>query len=122
MAADIWTVIGAVITVVSVNVGLFAWLRADIRELRADQGELRADFGQLRKETTDKFEEMRRETAAQFEEIRGQTAGQIKELRAQSADQFSDTSAQLGQLRERMAHLEGLLEGLREAVAGRRAA
>ena len=28
-------------------------------------------------------------------------------------------SAQLGKLRERMAHLEGLMEGLREAIVGR---
>ena len=28
-------------------------------------------------------------------------------------------STQLGELRERMAHLEGLLEGLREAITGR---
>ena len=29
---------------------------------------------------------------------------------------------QFGELRERMAHLEGLLEGLREAITGRAAA
>ncbi len=29
---------------------------------------------------------------------------------------------QMGVLRERMAHLEGLLEGLREAIAGKRVA
>ena len=29
---------------------------------------------------------------------------------------------QIGKLRERMAHLEGLLEGLREAISGSRAA
>ena len=28
-------------------------------------------------------------------------------------------SAQLGELRERMAHLEGLMDGLREAIVGR---
>ena len=28
-------------------------------------------------------------------------------------------SAQLGELRERLAHLEGLMEGLREAIVGR---
>ena len=28
-------------------------------------------------------------------------------------------NTQLGELRERMAHLEGLLEGLREAITGR---
>ena len=33
-----------------------------------------------------------------------------------------ETSEQLGQLRERMAKLEGLLEGLREAITGKRAA
>ena len=31
----------------------------------------------------------------------------------------SRMNTQLGELRERMAHLEGLLEGLREALAGR---
>ena len=31
----------------------------------------------------------------------------------------SSMSTQLGELRERMAHLEGLLEGLRESIAGR---
>ena len=30
--------------------------------------------------------------------------------------------SQIGELRERMAHLEGLLEGLREAITGRAAA
>ena len=36
--------------------------------------------------------------------------------------QGKETAEQLGQLRERMAKLEGLLEGLREAVTGPRAA
>jgi len=31
-------------------------------------------------------------------------------------------SEQIGLLRERMAHLEGLLEGLREAITGKRVA
>ena len=36
--------------------------------------------------------------------------------------QGKETTEQLGQLRERMAKLEGLLEGLREAISGKRAA
>ena len=32
---------------------------------------------------------------------------------------ISAVESQLGELRERMAHLEGLLEGLREAITGR---
>ena len=32
---------------------------------------------------------------------------------------ISGLESQIGELRERMAHLEGLLEGLREAITGR---
>ena len=35
---------------------------------------------------------------------------------------FDAMEHQFGELRERMAHLEGLLEGLREAITGRAAA
>ena len=100
MAADIWTVAGAAIALAAINIGLFAWLRADIRELRGELGNVRGGL----------------------EELRAQTAAKFEEARTQTAEQFGETNAQLGQLRERMAHLEGLLDGLREAVAGRRAA
>ena len=43
-------------------------------------------------------------------------------LRDRIDAQGKETSEQLGQLRERMAKLEGLLEGLREAITGKRAA
>ncbi len=111
MAAGIWTVAGAAIALAAINIGLFAWLRADIREVRGELGEFRT-------QTAAKFEEARAQTAKQFEDVRAQTAKQFEDVRAQ----FEETNAQIGQLRERMAHLEGLLDGLREAVAGRRAA
>ena len=34
-------------------------------------------------------------------------------------ERISGLEYQIGELRERMAHLEGLLEGLREAITGR---
>ena len=43
-------------------------------------------------------------------------------LRDRMDIQGKETSEQLGQLRERMAKLEGLLEGLRKAITGKRAA
>ena len=43
-------------------------------------------------------------------------------LRDRIEAQGKETGEQLAQLRERMAKLEGLLEGLREAITGRRAA
>ena len=44
--------------------------------------------------------------------------GEMRDLR----DRIDALGREIGQLRERMAHLEGLLEGLREAIAGRRPA
>ena len=40
----------------------------------------------------------------------------------QLRSELSQVHAEIGQLRERMAKLEGLLEGLREAITGRRVA
>ena len=68
MTTDTWTIIGTGIAIVVVNLGLFAWLRSDIREVRVRMNTLDIE------------------------------------------------------LRERMAKLEGLLEGLREAISGRRTA
>ena len=122
MAADIWTVAGAAIALAAINIGLFAWLRADIRELRGEVGDLRGGLEELRTQTAEQFGEARTQTAEQFGEARTQTAAKFEEARTQTAEQFGEMNAQIGQLRERMAHLEGLLDGLREAVAGRRAA
>ena len=52
-------------------------------------------------------DEFRREMRAFRDEIRGE---------------MNQIHAEVGSLRERMARLEGLLEGLREAITGRKAA
>ena len=46
----------------------------------------------------------------------------FRSLRDELRAQGKETSEQISQLRERMAHLEGLLEGLREAISSKRAA
>ena len=43
-------------------------------------------------------------------------------LRQDMQAQIGGLRSEIAQLRERMAHLEGLLEGLREAISGRAAA
>ncbi len=45
-----------------------------------------------------------------------------QKLRHRIDAQGKETSEQIAQLRERMAKLEGLLEGLREAITGKRVA
>lgn len=85
-------------------VGLFAWLRADIAGLH--------------KELVGQGNELRGEIAGQDKELRGLITQQGNELRGE----FSILGKEVGKLRERMAHMEGLLEGLREAVTGKQAA
>ena len=56
------------------------------------------------------------------DEIRTQQREMRAEMRAQGEDlrnRIDAQSDQIGLLRERMAHLEGLLEGLREAITKR---
>ena len=68
-------------------------------------------------------------TAASFRSLRVELRSQAdridaqgKELRDRIDAQGQQLREQIGQLRERMAKLEGLLEGLREAITGKRAA
>ena len=56
-----------------------------------------------------------------FRSLRDEMRAQGKDLRGRIDAQGKDLGEQVGQLRERMAHLEGLLEGLREAITRRAA-
>ena len=47
---------------------------------------------------------------------------EMREQREEMQAEFKITREAIGHLRERMAHLEGLIEGLREAITGRRVA
>ena len=82
-------------------VGLFAWLRQDVNRL------------ETRMDTRLSEVEARMETRLSEVETRMDT--RLSEVEANMNTQSSE-------LRERMAKLEGLLEGLRESITGRRAA
>ena len=47
-------------------------------------------------------------------------AASSRQLRSDLRSELNQVHAEIGQLRERMAKLEGLLEGLREAITGRK--
>ena len=85
-------------------VGLFAWLRADM--------------GALRGEMVKQGQDLRGLIAEQGGELRGHMARQGDGLRGEIAA----LGTEVGKLRERMARMEGLLEGLREAVSSKHAA
>ena len=65
---------------------------------------------------------LREQIDSQGKQLRDRIDSQGEQLRDRIESQGKETSEQLGQLRERMAKLEGLLEGLREAITGRRVA
>ena len=63
--------------------------------------------------------------AAISRQLRGEMnvlRGEMNGLRDQMTDRMNGMQAEIGRLRERMAKIEGLLEGLREAIAGKRVA
>ncbi len=54
--------------------------------------------------------------------LENRLGGRVSALESRMDGRISALEAQIGELRERMARLEGLLEGLREAITGRAAA
>ena len=93
MSMELIALIGISVTVITIGVALAALILNTQRNLRAD---MRTEFKALRAEMQAQREETKTEFKTQREVIIS--------------------------LLERMAHLEGLLEGLREAITGRRVA
>ena len=130
MDATAWTVIGTGITILIAIGAAFRNLRSEMRLFREDvdgridtQGErIDAQGEQLRERIDAQGEQLRERIDAQGEQLRERIEAQGEQLRERIDAQGKETSEQIGQLRERMAKLEGLLEGLREAMTGKRAA
>jgi len=111
-------------------IGLFTWLRADNlatrRELRAEI----ADLGNtLRGESAELGNALRSEISDLGNALRGESADLGKALRSESAEQsrslrgeISMLAQEVGRLNERMARMEGLIAGLREAITGKQVA
>ena len=97
MDATAWTVVGTAIAILIAIGTAFRSLRSEMRLFR---------------------EHVDNRIDAQGERIDAQG----KDLRERIDAQGKETAEQMSQLRERMAKLEGLLEGLREAISGKRAA
>ena len=96
MDATAWTVVGSAIVILIAIATAFRGLRSEMQ----------------------RFRHVDERIAAQGERIDAQGEG----LRNRIDAQGKETGEQISQLRERMAKLEGLLEGLREAITGKRAA
>ncbi len=92
--------ISVLIAVLAVGATLAGLILSGQRAIRTELAAQRRDFNT---EQT----ELRREIAAQRQDF---------------SERFTALEQQIAELRERMAHLEGLLDGLREAIAIRQGA
>ena len=87
-------------------------------EIQAHREENQAEFKAMRAE----MQAHREENQAEFKSTRAEAQAEFKSTRGETQTEFKTTREAIGELRERMAHLEGLMEGLREALTGRRVA
>ena len=108
MTPEAWTVLGTGIVILVAFATSHRQLRAELKSFR---DELRADMKAA-------HDELRAEMKADRAELRGDTKADRHALDGK----IDDIRAELGALRERMAKLEGLLVGLREAITGRQVA
>ena len=123
MTPEAWTVVGTGVVVLIAIATSHRHLRDEFRrEMRAFRdeirGEMKAGHDELRGEMKAGHDELRGEMKAGRDEFRGEMKAGRDEFRGET----HQIHAEVGGLRERMARLEGLLEGLREAITGRKAA
>lgn len=88
--------LGALIT------GLFAWLRQDIRELRKDMD---SKFSSLRNELDSKIGSLRNDLESKID-------SRIDSLRSVLESKIDSLDSKIGELSERVARIEGLLEAV----------
>ena len=119
MDATAWTVVGAAVAVLVAIGTSFRSLRGEMHAQGKDLLALRED---LRQRIDAQGEGLRQRIDAQGEGLRQRIDAQGEGLRQRIDAQGEDLRQQMGLLRERMAHLEGLLEGIREAITSKRVA
>ena len=119
---ELIALIGIGVTVITIGVALATLILTTQRNLRADMRAefkvVRADMQAQREETKAEFKAQREETKTEFKAVRADMQAQRDETKTG----FKAQREVIISLLERMAHLEGLLEGLREAITGRRVA
>lgn len=112
MSPELMPILVAVVTVgitlAGLMTALFAWLRQDMGG-RIDRLESRTNdrIDQLESRTDQRFEQMEARINEKFDKVDGR---------------FDRLENRLAAVEHGQAKLEGLLEGLREAIVGRRAA
>ncbi len=111
--------IGGFLALAALMIGLFAWLRTDISRM-GDR--LDGRIGGLRQEMQQEIGGLRQEMHQEIGGLRQEMHQEIGGLRQEIKELRVEMDGRLRAVEHGQARLEGLLEGLREAIAGRSAA
>ena len=137
MTPEIWTILGTGITLAALGIGGFTLLwryitRAEQRtraDLAAAEQRTRADLAATEKRTRADLAATEKRTRADLAATEKRTRADLAATEKRNEERFIELvteqktlGARMHTLEIQMAKLEGLLEGLREAIAGKRAA
>jgi len=115
MTTEVWTILGTGMTLAAIGVGGFTLLWRYIT--RAEQ-RTRADLAAADQRIRADLAAVERRSEARFTELKSDLA----DVEKRTGERFEELGSRLHTLEIQMAKLEGLLEGLREAITSKRAA
>ena len=127
MTPEAWTLIGIGVAILVAIATSHRQTRADVKSFRDElRRDMKAERDALRAEMKSDRDALRAEMKADHDALRADIKADHDALRTElKADtsaldrKIDDIRDEISGLRERMARLEGLLEGLREAITGR---
>ena len=113
---ELLTIIGSI---AAVGIALGAVVIGSNANLHA---ELRAEMQEFRTEVGTEMQEFRTEVRTEMQEFRTEVRTEMQEFRAEVRSDIRSLETRLSAVEQRQARTEGLLEGLRDAIAaqGRR--
>ena len=118
MSPEFYTVIGVAIALAGLIINSHRSMSASLARMRTEYLEA---IGALRTEYREATGELRTEYREAMGELRTEHSEAIGELRTERREATGELRRDLGALGERVARLEGLLEGLRDAITGKAA-
>ena len=119
MKPEIWTILGTGITLAALGIGEFTLLwRYITRAEKRTRADLAAADQRIRADSA----AVERRSEARFAELKSDLKTDLADVEKRTGERFEELGTRLHTLEIQMAKLEGLLEGLREAITGKRAA
>ncbi len=130
MTPEIWTILGTGATLAALGIAGFTLLwryitRAEQRtraDLAAADQRIRADLSAAEQRTRADLAAVEQRSEARIAELNNDLKTNLAASEKRNEERFVELGTRLHTLEIQMAKLEGLLEGLREAITGKRAA